>query len=116
MTREELIERGKIWQVYEPICGNDFVRFEGCKTACIRWLKDNGCWRHYKRGLFRVAKLIWEEKADTEKFTLANPPAKPPPYKGEPAPVCRQKVLFTGLSLLPGQLDLFDETSLTPRG
>jgi hypothetical protein len=48
-------------------------------------------------------------------FRLENSPPKPEPYHGEPAPQCRQKVLFTGLSLLPGQLDLFDETPETPR-
>jgi hypothetical protein len=51
---------------------------------------------------------------DEPEFILTNN-IKSAPYKGEPAPQCRQKMLITGLSLLPGQLDLFDETPETPR-
>jgi hypothetical protein len=55
------------------------------------------------------------DKITVDDFVLTNPPPKPEPYRGELAPVCRQKMLITGLSLLPGQLDLFDETPETPR-
>ena len=40
-------------------------------------------------------------------FALANPPPKPEPWRGEPAPQCRQKVLLTGADCLAGQEDLF---------
>ncbi len=57
-----------------------------------------------------VQRLKLPDKIAIDDFVLTNPPPKPGPYRGEPIPICRQKVLFTGLSLLPGQLDLFDET------
>ncbi len=40
-------------------------------------------------------------------FALANPPPKPEPWRGEPAPKRRQKVLLTGNDCLAGQKDLF---------
>jgi hypothetical protein len=43
-----------------------------------------------------------------ERFELNNQPEPPPRWQGEaPAPKCRQKVLFSGMDCLPGQMDLF---------
>lgn len=47
------------------------------------------------------------ELPEVDNFALANDPPPHNPFCGEPAPECRQKVLFTGLNCLSGQQDLF---------
>ena len=48
-----------------------------------------------------------EAPAPEPVFALTNPPPKPGPAQGKPAPKCRQKVLLTGMDCLAGQKDLF---------
>lgn len=60
MTRLESIEAGQVWQVYlsnEP----DSLLFEGRKTKCLNFVKERSLRRLVKRGLVRVARVIWEE-------------------------------------------------------
>jgi hypothetical protein len=45
-----------------------------------------------------------------EAFELDNEPEPPPRWRGEDADTkCRQKVLFSGMDCLPGQMDLWDD-------
>lgn len=60
MTRQQLIDKGKIWQVYndgEP----DNVLFEGNKTKCLQFIKENNFGYYYKKGKIRIAQVIWEK-------------------------------------------------------
>ena len=59
-TRQELIDAGKIWQVY-PSHDNDIILFEGNKTAVKRYIKNNNLEKAYKTGMVRMGKLIWEK-------------------------------------------------------
>ena len=47
-----------------------------------------------------------QEQPDREAFKLTNPPARPKPATFE-TNTGRQKVLFSGMNCLPGQIDLF---------
>lgn len=47
------------------------------------------------------------ECEEADGFTLINPPAKPSPIETSAPSQRRQRVLLTGLDLLPGQEDLF---------
>lgn len=58
MTRQEKILKGKLWTVHFDNCDNNL--FEGTKTACHKYLKENNLTRQYKRGKIRVGQLIWE--------------------------------------------------------
>jgi hypothetical protein len=49
MTRQEKIKQGKIWQVWRKN-DSDNVLFEGSRTACIKYLKEQGLYRLWKRG------------------------------------------------------------------
>ena len=60
MNRSELIEKGKIWQVY-PDNDKDNILFEGNKTNCKNYIKTNGLARQVKTGVIRLGQLIWEE-------------------------------------------------------
>ncbi|MDO8611108.1 MAG: hypothetical protein Q7R95_11335 [bacterium] len=57
-NRAQKIKLGKIWQVYPDSNGDD-VKFEGSKSACIKYLKENKLWRSYKIGKYRVGQLIF---------------------------------------------------------
>lgn len=59
MTRQEQIAKNQIWQVY-PDEDYDNILFEGRKTKCMAFLKENH-WRSYKNGTIRLAKVIWEK-------------------------------------------------------
>jgi len=48
--------------------------------------------------------------AEEGEFALANDPPRAPKWLGEPSPPQTQRVLITGLSCMPGQLDLFEES------
>jgi hypothetical protein len=61
-TRQDLINEGKIWQVY-PDGNNENIIFEGTKSACFKYLRDNKQMRQYKCGEIRVGRLIWEDLA-----------------------------------------------------
>lgn len=65
MTRTEQIAAGKVWQVYP---GNDIdsILFEGTKAACVRYVKDRGFWKQYKRGVIRIGQLIWDPETTTK--------------------------------------------------
>lgn len=58
MTRQQQIDKGKIWQVHFD--GKEEVLFEGTKTACMRYLREKGWISDYKRGRVRLGKVIWE--------------------------------------------------------
>lgn len=60
MTREQLVSKGKIWQVY-PDGEPDNVLFEGCETKCKKYIKDNYGLKNYTNGKIRLAKVIWEK-------------------------------------------------------
>jgi hypothetical protein len=68
-------------------------------------------------GAFELGEFASEAEAEeyachlevqAPEFALANPPPKPAPYRGEPAPKHRQRVLLTGMDCLPDQENLFD--------
>jgi len=63
LTRKEKIKRGLIWTVHTHESISPFkVFFEGTRTACIRWLKENHQYRNYKRGIgVRLGEVIWED-------------------------------------------------------
>ncbi len=61
MTRQELIDKGKVWQVH-PDGNVDCIFFEGTKTQCRNYIKDKNMKRMYKKGEIRLGKLIWENK------------------------------------------------------
>ena len=52
----------------------------------------------------------------SEPFELTNEPPPPEPWQGEKPEPTRQKVLFSGMECLPGQLDLFDTDQVAPSG
>ena len=56
----------------------------------------------------RFAEDVCSNNADTEAFTLANPPPPHKPWRGEPTEQRRQKVLLTGMDCQAGQQDLFE--------
>lgn len=64
MTREELIEKGKIWVVteYENRKGDGpgVVAFEGNKTGCLRFVKEKKWNRRVKIGEVRLGQVLWE--------------------------------------------------------
>lgn len=71
MTRSELIDKGKLWQVC-PASNIDTVYFEGTKTRCMDWMKVN-CWHEYKRYKIRLCKVILElENCPPQKITPYN--------------------------------------------
>ena len=57
-TRQQLIDSGKIYQVYTE-ADSDTILFEGTRAKCMAWIKIV-CWRDYKKGIIRLGKLIWE--------------------------------------------------------
>jgi hypothetical protein len=58
-TREQLIERFKLWNVYTS-SDPDRTLFEGSKTACFRYIRENHSMRDLKRGRIRIALIICE--------------------------------------------------------
>lgn len=59
MDRKEMIDKGKIWQIYAA--GNtDDILFEGSKAQCNSFLKTNYGKEDLKQGKVRLAKLIFE--------------------------------------------------------
>ncbi len=61
MTREQKIQKGKIWQVYWDK-NSDNIIFEDCKTRCFEFVKRTFGMRQYKGGKIRVGQLIWEKE------------------------------------------------------
>lgn len=59
MTRNQLIEKFKLWCVTE----NDIVLFEGLKTHCLRFIKEKRWNRRIKNGQIRLGQIIWEKQA-----------------------------------------------------
>lgn len=59
-NKAAMMERGRWYCVYWDI-NPDGNLFEGMKTACIRWMKENNYWNLYKTGTIRLGKLLWEE-------------------------------------------------------
>ncbi len=60
-TRKQAIERGRVWQVYEDGC-RETILHEGTKSSCQRYLRERGLQRYYRRGLVRMAQVIWEDQ------------------------------------------------------
>lgn len=61
-TRQTLIAKGKIWQVYPNGKHDDEdVIFEGSKTKCMTYIKEKFGMRFYKNGQIRCSKIIWEK-------------------------------------------------------
>jgi hypothetical protein len=60
MNRQELIKKGKIWQVNLDASPDDIL-FEGNKTNCFKFVKQNYGMRQYRKGIIRVGELIWEK-------------------------------------------------------
>lgn len=58
MTRQELIQKGNIWQVY-PDGQHDTILFEGSRSKCKLFISKNGP-SAYKLGHIRLAKIIYE--------------------------------------------------------
>lgn len=59
MTRHQLIDKGKIWVVNLP--NNPSILFEGVKTKCVKYIKENYGMRYFKKGLIRLSKIIYEQ-------------------------------------------------------
>ncbi len=60
MIRQELIDKGKVWQVYLDIEPENIL-FEGTKTRCNKYIREKYSMRLWKQGIVRLAKIIWEE-------------------------------------------------------
>jgi hypothetical protein len=82
MTRSEQIKAGNLWQVYPP--DSEAVLFEGSRAACLRYIREHGLNRQWKRGGVRLGCLIWEPLlpiaatfARENHFSI---PVKPSPY------------------------------------
>jgi len=60
MTRQQLLDCGKLWIVCDS---DDKKLFEGNKTACLRYLREHGLWRSYRRGQTHMGQIIWEEES-----------------------------------------------------
>ena len=63
ISRQDKINKGKLWQVY-PDNDADEIMCEGSKSFCMKYIKENGLMRQYKRGAYRVGKLLWENDVD----------------------------------------------------
>ena len=59
LTRQQFIDRGKVWTVY-PDCCPEKVEFEGSKTAAMAYIRQQHGMRAYKTGKVRLARLIFE--------------------------------------------------------
>lgn len=59
MTRQQLIDKGKIWTVYLPE-NPDNILLEGCKSKCQTFISKNYGMYAYKKGKVRLSKTIWE--------------------------------------------------------
>jgi len=57
-TRQNKINKGKIWQVY-PDGQIDNVLFDGSHSKCKLYISEN-CPKAYKKGEIRIGKLIYE--------------------------------------------------------
>jgi hypothetical protein len=64
--RQQLIDSGKVWQVY-PEGQTENILFEGTKTACKEYLSKHNLNRSYKKGLTRLAQVIWEANSTNGK-------------------------------------------------
>lgn len=117
--RYELLVDGAAVGWYVLHCGHPTANFP---YYCSRHPLGHGSviireGRKYAFRLLEEAKQyaieLWEkhqappERASTRQFTLENRQVKPKPRPLEAPPAGRQKVLFSGLDCLPGQLDLF---------
>lgn len=58
MTRQQLIDKRRLWQVYEN--GSETILHEGSKTACFRFIRDRFGMRSYRTGTVRIGMVIWE--------------------------------------------------------
>jgi len=56
----QLIEQGKIYQVY-PDDDKENILYEGTRAKCLDFIKAFGFQYRYKKGLIRIAKLIYEK-------------------------------------------------------
>lgn len=61
MKRQQLIDKGKVWQVY-PDSNPDNILFEGTITQCRKYIVDNNLMRDIKKGTTRLGKLIYESE------------------------------------------------------
>lgn len=59
MNRQELISKGRIWQVY-PNGETENILFEGCKTSCLKYITNNYGMKAYKTGKIRLCEVIYE--------------------------------------------------------
>lgn len=71
MTREQKIDAGKIWQVYEDMKPDGVLHECGSKTAAIKWARANFPVQ-YKYHKIRVGKLIYEKKTPVQ-FLIEKP-------------------------------------------
>ena len=58
-SRQRLIDRGKLWQVY-PDGSPDDVLFEGNKTQCKQYIWQEQLQGQWRRGSIRMGQVIWE--------------------------------------------------------
>ena len=58
-SRAELINAGKIYQVYSDE-NPDNIYFEGNKTACLKYIKETFGMKMWRKGRVRIGKIIWE--------------------------------------------------------
>lgn len=58
--RQNLINAGKVWQVYRDKDAENIL-FEGLKTKCLSYIRENFGMRSYTNGRIRLAKVIWEK-------------------------------------------------------
>lgn len=61
MNRAEQIKKGKIWQVYTDE-SPDAILFEGNKTNCFKYIREEWGMRFYKNGIIRCGQVIWEKE------------------------------------------------------
>lgn len=60
MTRQQKIQKGKLWQIYFDKTPEDII-FESTKSGCFAYLRRNYCMAQYKQGMIRIGQLIWEK-------------------------------------------------------
>lgn len=57
--RKFLLENGMLWQVYLPKTPDDIL-FEGQKSNCMNFIRENYGLSKWKRGEIRIGNLILE--------------------------------------------------------
>lgn len=62
-TRQQLIEARRLWYVRKDCDTETHLHECGSKSACLAWIKKQGCWRAYKKGEYRIGYILWEAES-----------------------------------------------------